>query len=760
MESSLCTFIDIFKKEIDCGKGEKLCPQKIIIPIIQRDYAQGRNSAGIGRVRSRFLDALYKAVTENPVTLDFIYGDIDEKGILTPLDGQQRLTTLFLLHWYAAKKCKISSEKTEFLKNFSYAIRPDARDFCERLVEFNPPFTEKILSEEIENQAWFPLNWKKDPTVDAMLRMLDDIYKKFCNVPDLWEKLEGGAISFHFLSIKNIGAKDELYITMNSRGKPLTDFEHFKAEFQRKLEEIDENLSRRIILKIDTTWTDLLWQFRDKNISESADKKNSEPIVDDMFLNYFRFLCDIIRYKRGGTSQGKSYDEFDLLDEFFSEDNARENVDFMEKSFNCWCDIADIEKFFDNRISLGDRSRRGVNHHQHGKIIGYNLSEKNIFKDCLKAYVQSSEGKRKFTLPKIILLYAFLKYLLERKSRNISDKELRRQFDEDFRRRIRIINNLVNNSEGTEISDSELAQSGNRLPAILRQVDYIITNGRIPNPNEKGFNTNQLKEEAEKLNWTAQNPTLAEKLFELEDHYLLYGQIAILGIENHPYFERFISLFNCDYDKIDCALITCGDYLQNSKISKTRYQLGTNRAQSWQNLFHLSVNNERFQCTQEFLIKLLELTSNFTDAFLEKIIADYLEDCESRNSFEWGYYYIKYLCFRPNRYGKYDWENFDSKPYQFIVLWANQRRSENSYQPFLKALEKLFKDHHCNYYLLEDTLVVESSFCIKCENTAYVIRDYKTLAEVTRLDINQHNGVDCEDRIKKFLNWQGKDALL
>ena len=43
-------------------------------------------------------------MTGEPVTLDFVYGDIDANGVMTPLDGQQRLTTLFLLHWYAARK--------------------------------------------------------------------------------------------------------------------------------------------------------------------------------------------------------------------------------------------------------------------------------------------------------------------------------------------------------------------------------------------------------------------------------------------------------------------------------------------------------------------------------------------------------------------------------------------------------------------------------------------------------------------------------
>ena len=47
---------------------------KIIIPPLQRDYAQGRDE--VERVRSKFLNALYKALIDKPIILDFIYGDI------------------------------------------------------------------------------------------------------------------------------------------------------------------------------------------------------------------------------------------------------------------------------------------------------------------------------------------------------------------------------------------------------------------------------------------------------------------------------------------------------------------------------------------------------------------------------------------------------------------------------------------------------------------------------------------------------------
>ena len=103
-------------------------------------------------------------MTEKPITLDFIYGNIDDKGIMTPLDGQQRLTTLFLLHWYAARKQNIPVEDMEFLKRFSYETRYSARYFCLELIDYTPTFAD-VLSKEIINQAWFPLDWKKDSRI-------------------------------------------------------------------------------------------------------------------------------------------------------------------------------------------------------------------------------------------------------------------------------------------------------------------------------------------------------------------------------------------------------------------------------------------------------------------------------------------------------------------------------------------------------------------------------------------------------------------
>ena len=49
---------------------------KIIIPIMQRDYAQGRISSKVTSIRKRFLNQLRVAITEGtkPLELDFVYG--------------------------------------------------------------------------------------------------------------------------------------------------------------------------------------------------------------------------------------------------------------------------------------------------------------------------------------------------------------------------------------------------------------------------------------------------------------------------------------------------------------------------------------------------------------------------------------------------------------------------------------------------------------------------------------------------------------
>jgi uncharacterized protein with ParB-like and HNH nuclease domain len=137
---------------------ELLNTRSIEIPIIQRDFAQGRVNKV--KVRSDFLERLKSALIDNPVELDFVYGS-EENNLFLPLDGQQRLTTLFLLHWFIANKERGLLEKVilEDVRNrlakFTYETRSSSREFCHELihksVDYNnllPINSENNISEE------------------------------------------------------------------------------------------------------------------------------------------------------------------------------------------------------------------------------------------------------------------------------------------------------------------------------------------------------------------------------------------------------------------------------------------------------------------------------------------------------------------------------------------------------------------------------------------------------------------------------------
>lgn len=714
------TFTDIFNSTFKSGE-EDVQLTSIVIPKIQRDYAQGRNTQEAIRVRNKFLDALFEAVEGSPITLDFVYGNIDKNGVLTPLDGQQRLTTLFLLHWYAAKKEQIPEAEYSFLSGFSYENRPTSRDFCHKLLSFRPSFSDNVSSEIID-QNWFPLDWKHDPTIESMLTMLDAIQTKFSGVENLWSKLKDGQISFYFLPIKDMGLTDDIYIKMNSRGKPLTQFEHFKAEFEHSLERIDKSACKRVISKIDKEWTDLLWPYRGVN-----------NIIDDEFLRYFRFICDIICYKKDGSP--KITDEFELVKEYFSGEDATKNLTLLESYFDCWRIIQKEElpftEFFEGFISHS---------HQPGKITVENRYEIDVFNDCLRNYGELISGRnRKFPLNRSVLLYAFITFLLHKD--DVSE--------EDFRLRLRHIYNLIQNSPD-EISDSEARVGGNRMPAIIKQVEHIILTGEIY-PDEDvaiNFNANQITEEREKILWLQDNADKAEVLFELEDHPLLHGQISIIGLDSIGLAPRFKSLFDCDWDLVNCAMLAIGNYGQQES-NNWRWQFGSKNDSSWEFLFHMG-SAKNFDSTKSILLQLLNMDDTFSDGFLKSIKDEYLNKCERENLYDWRYYWLRYDSFRDTKFGKYYFESYSlDEPYRTVLMKTRSSISESSFVPYLFEIDSA----HISRDNYGRSLVYEQ-FYVKNLNDAMEFYSTADNTPLEKVQIPQDNGVDTVNRIEF-----GKKAL-
>lgn len=189
---------------------------------------------------------------------------------------------------------------------FTYRTRRSAAEFCDCLLDPSVDFSqllqghysEQRLSRAITNSHWFYPEWRQDPTVASMLTMLDAIDDKFRDQAheEILQRLLSGdpSVTFIFMDLDAFKLTDDLYIKMNSRGKPLTPFENFKAKFEQyisqqqkapapALAKLNKEIAQRndpivtdaksnFAFNIDTRWADLFWRYSRDEIKQAEDE--------------------------------------------------------------------------------------------------------------------------------------------------------------------------------------------------------------------------------------------------------------------------------------------------------------------------------------------------------------------------------------------------------------------------------------------------------------------------------------------------------
>jgi len=551
---------------------------KISIPIIQRDYAQGRKDAA--SIRDKFLDEIFNRLdNDENLFLDFVYGSIEGDKFI-PIDGQQRLTTLFLLHLYFAKK---ESKDCEYLKGFTYETRSSSREFCERLVNTDIDFNKDEISADIKNCSWFMPFWENDPTVKSMLVMIDAIHDKFKN-STFYDRLEN--IKFSFLELKEFGLTDDLYIKMNARGKPLSEFENFKAEFEKEL-------SQDIKAKLDNEWLDLFWGLKDSD-KESVDLSS----VDKRYIAFFEGVAlnfTILDIKDTKEVKDFDFDEFDILDtlEFFS--SNKNNVN--------------------NVIKILDELR---------KVSNYEL---------LKNFTDTSKDVTYETRAKFFALSMFLI--------KFGAQKLGENFYKEYER---ITTNIAKDFNIDSILKlRQVFEFINEICETCKNEDIFKLLEDFEDKQPKSFKTIEFYkwQEKKKLKLMQSDTRWIDAISEVEkqDQYLGSNLTFLIDFAENDvekfkkYHEKFYKIFKEDRENFffQRALLAKGDYLV-----KRGYGYGgeyfsfcnfnnnpRDKDDNWRSLFF---NKEKSQILKE----LLEDERN-----LEKTIDDF-------DKTDWRYYFIKY----------------------------------------------------------------------------------------------------------------------
>ena len=685
-------FAEIFRYT-DENKVEKKIP--IVIPMIQRDYVQGRSSAT--EIRKSFVKAIYEALKSGKeLNLDFVYGsyeDIDGNIAFIPLDGQQRLTTLFLLHWLVINRENITTD-CDFIVRFTYKTRHTTRAFCDFLThKFKPQF-EHSISYEIKEDPQFILLWENDPTVKGMLVMLDELNNTFYGEhPEMkyWEELP--KISFFFADLDELGISDDIYIKMNSRGKPLTRFEHFKAELDSVISNSDFSE------KVDTDWTDVFWNIREDNGVEL-------PVVDDSFLRYIHFVANIICLKRNGNEAPA--DDFEMIREVYVDKN---NQELLEKALDVWVGI-DSESFFNEWFTSNQPDSNSF-------LVNIRQSI-NLLKKLSRGEEQNMRN--------VLLLWGCVTYLMN--TDKVSGK--------DFRTRIRVLRNLTLNSENEYRKE--------RYSAMVNETEELILSGTI-NLETNSFNQQQKVEEANKLKWIKDNDEEHELLLStLENNNLLLGSTCLIGTDNYDYFETFNNTFKDCYTEdewvnLSRALLTYGDI--SYKENYWRVLIPGKNYSIWRNFFGPNTHANFRERASEAISGLLQDAKG--GKTFDKIIKDWMAGQEK---YDWRYYFIKYpIIIIKSQYGKY-WFPGETKCCHFYTMHTPLSTGGRHWEGILLALSDengwSLGDYGNNLYL-EGTnkhLVNESHSC-KMRET---IEDDHT-EDLETIHIEHDGNFDLTDRV-------------
>jgi hypothetical protein len=523
--------------------------QRVEIPVIQRDYAQGREDEHSREVRKQFIEALGAAFSSDradaaPLDLDFVYGRwrVTDRT-LEPLDGQQRLTTLFLLHWYLASLDDAFEEFQSWIKLadggscFTYRTRPAAREFFDALV-IQPAPLNALVSESISNwvtdSVWFVRNWLRDPTVRGCLTMLDAIHGRFASSKSAWPRLvsrESPAIVFRLLLLENFNLSDDLYVKMNARGKALTGFEILKAELEQfvRKEFGDEQCPHKplrwrdyISSQFDIEWTDFLWKHR-----------GGTTEIDSRFMHLIRAIA-LVRCvdRRDDTDLAEQVDQLLV--------NSEPGVPVYQE-LGC-LDRAFIEGLVGVLDTLAQ-------HENAPEFLGRSdyLDEKDLFQRVLLARpANQTDG---LTLVDWVILYAWCSFTLQF-SKDLRSEAVRGSFH-DW---IRVIINLAKNSDIDRNERLVAALHGTKQLSLRCSADFLscIANGALDESG--GFNQQQRHEERIKAQLILRNTGWRPLIERAETHLYFRGDIEFL-LRFSGVFDRWEQNRRCDWsDEEDGAL--------------------------------------------------------------------------------------------------------------------------------------------------------------------------------------------------------------
>lgn len=271
---------------------------KVLIPDLQRDYCWGNPDKNLV---SKFLDTMFVLDKEQKWPMGLIYGYTDSlySEHIQLCDGQQRLTTLFLVVGIINRLLPGNKYKHLLISDFEYeqddqepylqyAIRESSLYFLSDLTCHYFLNAEEIESvDKIPEQPWYLGIYRKDPTVKSILNAVKLIEERLSGRNDLEElgRFVTNNMEFMFYDMENRANGEETFVVINTSGEPLTANQNLKPKIIKEYQETYPKIANK--WEQMETW---FWQNRnrDEKIPHTSDEGMAEFMRCVMILKHYQ----------------------------------------------------------------------------------------------------------------------------------------------------------------------------------------------------------------------------------------------------------------------------------------------------------------------------------------------------------------------------------------------------------------------------------------------------------------------------------------
>lgn len=309
-------------KLIDILDNSRL--EHFLIPEIQRDYVWTAENV---KDLLCYIKEGYAGEEEAPY-LGFIYGYIDRDyhGRCFLVDGQQRMTTIFLvlLACYHRLEKKLPAHLVkQGMPKLDYKVRQATHDFLIALVDHCRPGNPHDF--KISDQVWFYNEYRNDRTIKSIEQNFDTIRKWLSE--EVGDNLTGflgfmeQKVMLSYFDIQDGRQGEDLYIYMNSRGKHLQPNETLKAKYLSQI--TDENTKQQCGMSWER-WQDFFWKHRG----------NKEGANADAGYNAFLVMIQIIWMCKKKETPGYAVSMFARSGDAAQFDSLPTEFSDLEKYFN------------------------------------------------------------------------------------------------------------------------------------------------------------------------------------------------------------------------------------------------------------------------------------------------------------------------------------------------------------------------------------------------------------------------------------------